>query len=900
MLWRRKNKRFTARLNTVVETAEQTRQAFKPREPRVTIDTSFVDQQAVSASAEIAARKAALQQTYAPQREARLAPPQAAADAPHAPDNDQMASGPQAPIEDGDGDPMTVEEMVAELTELRDLTTLFDRELSKAQADNEALRAQAAARDQQIEDLIRDLSAAEVATAPPAPAPAPDTAQLDALQQQVDALRGELAREREARADAVAQAEDARRATQAAKAAQLAAPAPAAAGSAKEVAALKEAMALLRANHEAELLAEQAARRAVEAQKELADRRLAAAQRHTQVIEETAAEISRLQAERDDIAARASGLQTEIARLNEARSALEAKLAQSADMARARDELAARCAALEAELKMSQERLEAQAHEMASTAAASRQAHAALQQVQAAQTDLAARLAARDAEIEALTGAGRAELEAAIAARDSELEAERAARLAAEASAADLADTLAATEQHIARLKVVEAGLVAAKIEADAQRELAAQLDEDLKTQSAQQANAEANVASMKARIADLERQLQQAGATASAAARDDAAVAGLNQTIANLEARLAQELGMRAEAERRLADADARLADMQTKLQLAATTAATATTDEAAFAGMRQSIAALEARLAQEQADRIELETRLAASEARGAELSLESARTSSSNRELLASTRREADTLRALVAQLESDLKAEQEAAEAARIELENAHKMLDELPEADDADEAASGSAGQAPLAVRGQTSSFDRDAAFATGPIPLVAQQSRVDLASFSSSQDADQAASETVEPAGSAERSGAQTGLGPEGRRERRTQSQAPATVWQAGMSHAMACTIRNRSSGGALLEFPRDRHGMGVTEFSVGDELTLTFTSYRERSSVRCIVTRIEGRMCGVKFAGQFHVELLKPVKPKKPMPGKEPQAPAAAPAKGGLNKLLGGKLGRT
>ncbi len=46
MFWRRRNKRLDARLNTVVETAEQTRKSYRPKPRRVVIDTSFVDQQA--------------------------------------------------------------------------------------------------------------------------------------------------------------------------------------------------------------------------------------------------------------------------------------------------------------------------------------------------------------------------------------------------------------------------------------------------------------------------------------------------------------------------------------------------------------------------------------------------------------------------------------------------------------------------------------------------------------------------------------------------------------------------------------------------------------------------------------------------------------------------------------
>ena len=43
MFWRRKNRRLKARLDTVVEASEQIRRSYRPKAPRVKIDTSFVE-----------------------------------------------------------------------------------------------------------------------------------------------------------------------------------------------------------------------------------------------------------------------------------------------------------------------------------------------------------------------------------------------------------------------------------------------------------------------------------------------------------------------------------------------------------------------------------------------------------------------------------------------------------------------------------------------------------------------------------------------------------------------------------------------------------------------------------------------------------------------------------------
>ncbi len=83
----------------------------------------------------------------------------------------------------------------------------------------------------------------------------------------------------------------------------------------------------------------------------------------------------------------------------------------------------------------------------------------------------------------------------------------------------------------------------------------------------------------------------------------------------------------------------------------------------------------------------------------------------------------------------------------------------------------------------------------------------------------------------------------------------------PATLWRESKGQALACTIRDRSSGGAQLEFASDRYGDGVAELAVGDKLSLTFNTAQERTSVACVVAWIAGNRCGVRFSGQFHTQ---------------------------------------
>ncbi len=96
------------------------------------------------------------------------------------------------------------------------------------------------------------------------------------------------------------------------------------------------------------------------------------------------------------------------------------------------------------------------------------------------------------------------------------------------------------------------------------------------------------------------------------------------------------------------------------------------------------------------------------------------------------------------------------------------------------------------------------------------------------------------------------------------RKHKRVSSRTPATIWCNGMPQAMSCTMRDRSSGGALIELPPDPFNAEISSFGIGDTVTLTFQSPQERTSVVCTVMRIKGRQCGLKFSGQFNTQSLK------------------------------------
>lgn len=97
------------------------------------------------------------------------------------------------------------------------------------------------------------------------------------------------------------------------------------------------------------------------------------------------------------------------------------------------------------------------------------------------------------------------------------------------------------------------------------------------------------------------------------------------------------------------------------------------------------------------------------------------------------------------------------------------------------------------------------------------------------------------------------------------RREPRTAARTPVTIWKTGMSQWQSCTLLDKSASGARIELASSRFGSERAVVEIGDRLTLTFNSARESTSVPCLVIWVDGNQCGVKYAGPFKTELVKP-----------------------------------
>ncbi|MGE0769184.1 MAG: PilZ domain-containing protein [Hyphomicrobiaceae bacterium] len=116
----------------------------------------------------------------------------------------------------------------------------------------------------------------------------------------------------------------------------------------------------------------------------------------------------------------------------------------------------------------------------------------------------------------------------------------------------------------------------------------------------------------------------------------------------------------------------------------------------------------------------------------------------------------------------------------------------------------------------------------------------------------------------------------------ENRRDRRLASQMPATLWREGMGQPLPCTLRDRSSSGARLEFKHASIIEGFSAFNTGDQVTLTLNSAHEKTWVTCEVVWIEGNRCGVRFSGQFRSEGPTSRKPMRAPAAEKPQRPKA------------------
>ncbi|MFV0298870.1 MAG: PilZ domain-containing protein, partial [Hyphomicrobiaceae bacterium] len=97
------------------------------------------------------------------------------------------------------------------------------------------------------------------------------------------------------------------------------------------------------------------------------------------------------------------------------------------------------------------------------------------------------------------------------------------------------------------------------------------------------------------------------------------------------------------------------------------------------------------------------------------------------------------------------------------------------------------------------------------------------------------------------------------------RRDKRVDAQIPAVLLPEGATQGLTCTIRDKSSSGARVEFTRDIYVAGVDVVSIGDRLTMTFRVGQDRTSVECVVAWVDGPQTGVRFIGQFRTEPQQP-----------------------------------
>ena len=248
----------------------------------------------------------------------------------------------------------------------------------------------------------------------------------------------------------------------------------------------------------------------------------------------------------------------------------------------------------------------------------------------------------------------------------------------------------------------------------------------------------------------------------------------------------------------------------------------------------------------------------------------------------------RQEADAQRELVNNLEAQLRREQASRQEAQRELAVLHEVVqrnvtarrDEpqrhaaapIPASSAATDTANTSRHPSPgpasrpgpsareLWLRGAT---DRPSPFVADPASVIEPEP---------DQTATESAASTPEPVATETKA-----------RAARVDSRLPALLTRENNRQPLACIIRDRSSGGAKLEFPSEKYGDAVPELMVGDRFSLTFnTTALERTTVACVVVWIAGNRCGVRFSGQFHTQLNSARKaPEK--------AAAVKPAKPGL-----------
>ena len=422
-----------------------------------------------------------------------------------------------------------------------------------------------------------------------------------------------------------------------------------------------------------------------------------------------------------------------------------------------------------------------------------------------AQRELAARLEAEALNEQAArreAEAQRAQADRRAAEAHRELEELRAALQQSELAAGREAE---ARQHEIATRQAAEAHReLAASREAEALREHAARLETEAQREAVARREAEALLEQAARRTAEAHRELE---ALRAAEVRQ-------REIAARQAAEAQRELASRIEAEAQRELEAVREAEARQR-EIAARQAAEA---------QRELAARIEAEAQREDAARREAEAH---------------------QREIAA--RRAAEAQRELAARLEREAIVEAEAA-APAISLASS---IDPHPtQAQHPVEHPVAPLPQAPSAAAARA---QRIVSRPSGVPPTVASTAPAPAPSASKPTE-DKAEAAPVAATADADRK----------QRDRRVTAQTPATLWNESMSQALTCTIRDRSPTGAMLEFGADKYNSEITEIVVGDRLTLTMRSAQETTSVACVVVRIDGRRCGLRFCGQFHTQINK------------------------------------
>lgn len=815
LFWRRKNARLAARINGVIETSDRIRQSYQPKPPRVVIDTTYIEQANLQPEPTLDEIDQSAGQ-YAHETVGAMQDT-AVGDASPLAVHDDEASAAGVPAEGHAGN---TEEALIDGPAAPDSMAGW-RQLAQhfmAEARNEkAARLEVEAL---CEEAVRCAEEAQAELARLRESGGGDSG-ADAKRISDANLREAEARKREA--EALLREAAAREEAEAQR--QLAARA--------EIGA-KHALS---ARREAEVRRDETILRLAQMQSELQAARESTSDREAIALAETAAKAREAEA-RQEIEARQKQIESQRAELEAVKRQIEA-ISRDVESRRRRIET------LEAERTIA---ATAQMEAEAARDAALRQVGELESRFEAERTLAGDRDDMARRESEARTGE-------AAARREAEKTREQLARLEAALEAALEAERVGAGQQSAER-EAHLAAIARQKAEIEAERTEAARLRAEVETQRAEAARHKADAERLGAEAKS------QADRRTSASAKTDELAAELAAAKSEIEALKASGTPSGADAalleEARLREAGAReeLETLRGQVQ-------------------RFEQEAQKVELARSQANEARLKAELAGAEAKGA---LEAVRDSARSRE--AALERHVADLQKQVASLEAATK-----AAWAQAERSGETKARDAASNAQSEGEASGGRVFKSdPLARTSSAARFvtPRDAPLskrkssASAPGATKPAEAPAEPAEKQASASADDAVEQITDDAGllATDEAAAETEVvpgsthsasgGSEKRRAKRVPASIPASVWGKGMGSAMACTIRDKSSSGALLEFVLDRYKERVSGFSVGDQLTLTINTSKERTTVPCVVVRIDGRKAGVRFNGQFRTEMIK------------------------------------